>query len=613
MPAATRKRMRDSAAAETPTVSTRSALASRVAQTTPPWWQHAAASAGVTGADAFLVDLGRSIAAALQSLRESAETVRAQLRESRMALHGAIDARCDELGVGIDSAEATKAAALERELVACDAALERWRAESGAVRDALSSQSDAELAMQHAALSSRLDAMDVLLQALPTAVVEPPRIALVDNADSLLPSIACFGRILVPLPVTVADLTLEGVPSSVRPGDFLKLRLSLGMRHAKQSTEELDDSLGMLVGATRIDATLEGPGVEPQSVSATLTADSAHHCLRIAIQVPVSVSGVASEFISVRTVSVAGRPVPCLPVQVPVRRGIAGPLLLTCNSTDSPTTPSISLDGRIYCPRGLGPDVLVFDSDGAPLPGIPVASIGMTECTKWSALVNTDAPTLLLADWVTGSTRLVAIDPATRAVRWTSAVGSFQGCFGIAALPTLGVVAVSDGVSDLLVIHRISDGYRVGSLELPNAAELLAADNASNVVYGSVYEDGYHTVHAWLCATDGANVRISAGDFCAASGKAKLPRVLAVMPPAPGKRTAHLVVGLYGSSELLVLSLPSLTVVHTHNLRGVRMMGLAADPWGGALAVCDIASLDMAFQAIDILAWPLPGMPPLQD
>ena len=64
---------------------------------------------------------------------------------------------CDALAASVDSAEASKTAALEPELVSVDAALERWRAESGAVREAASSLSDVDLEKQHATLSSRLD------------------------------------------------------------------------------------------------------------------------------------------------------------------------------------------------------------------------------------------------------------------------------------------------------------------------------------------------------------------------------------------------------------------------------------------------------------------------
>jgi hypothetical protein len=52
-----------------------------------------------------------------------------------------------------------------------------------------------------------------------------------------------------------------------------------------------------------------------------------------------------------------------------------------------------------------------------------------------------------------------------------------------------------------------------------------------------------------------------------------------------------------------VLSLPDRRLVHTHELKGMGVMGLAADPSGTALAVCDAAS-----KAIHVLPWPLPGM-----
>ena len=48
-----------------------------------------------------------------------------------------------------------------------------------------------------------------------------------------------------------------------------------------------------------------------------------------------------------------------------------------------------------------------------------------------------------------------------------------------------------------------------------------------------------------------------------------------------------------------MLSLPGHTLVHTHKLEGMGVMGLAADPWGGALAVSDSAT-----EAIHVLAWP---------
>ena len=180
-----------------------------------------------------------------------------------------------------------------------------------------------------------------------------------------------------------------------------------------------------------------------------------------------------------------------------------------------------------------------------------------------------------------------------------------QSCSGIAALPSLGVVLVADYDARQLLAHRLSDGFRVASLQMVVRAEFLAADDASGALFGSVaQESGREAVHRWQCANVGAGIVISSGVPVAAAGTNAGLRMLAVMPPAPGKRAAHLVVGTCESSELLVLSLPGLALVHTHNLEGMKVDGLAADPWGGAIAVCDAVS-----DAIHVLAWPLPGMP----
>jgi hypothetical protein len=92
-----------------------------------------------------------------------------------------------------------------------------------------------------------------------------------------------------------------------------------------------------------------------------------------------------------------------------------------------------------------------------------------------------------------------------------------------------------------------------------------------------------------------------------ASGTADIWRPVAVMPPTPVRHTSYLVVGTMDKPTLRVLSLPDRRLAHTHTLEGIRVMGLAADPSGTVLAVCDAAS-----EAIHVLPWPLPGMPPLQ-
>jgi len=78
--------------------------------------------------------------------------------------------------------------------------------------------SDEELVSRHAELISRLEGLEAQLRALPTAPVEPPHVGLTMDTSALLASIACLGRIVAPLGISAADLTLEGVPSQVRPG-----------------------------------------------------------------------------------------------------------------------------------------------------------------------------------------------------------------------------------------------------------------------------------------------------------------------------------------------------------------------------------------------------------
>jgi hypothetical protein len=66
---------------------------------------------------------------------------------------------------------------------------------------------------------------------------------------------------------------------------------------------------------------------------------------------------------------------------------------------------------------------------------------------------------------------------------------------------------------------------------------------------------------------------------------------------------AHLVVGVAGSSTLHVLSLSERRLVLTHTLEGMQVTGLAGDPCGAALAVCDATS-----RAVQVIPWPLPGL-----
>jgi len=99
------------------------------------------------------------------------------------------------------------------------------------------------------------------------------------HASALLASIAGFGRVVAPVCITAADVTLEGLPSHVRPGQTLQLRLALGARHADQSTEELEVSLGALAAATRCAATRSAGTDILAQISALLTPSPTMRCL----------------------------------------------------------------------------------------------------------------------------------------------------------------------------------------------------------------------------------------------------------------------------------------------------------------------------------------------
>ena len=555
------------------------------------------------GIEQFLLNVGRDIIDATILVEESAEEARAQLQGLRLFLHGAVDARCDEIGRDLQNAAAAKATALERELIDVDAVLERWREDSAAVIRAATFLSDADFELQRTSLSSRLDGMEALMQAIPTVVVEPPVVGLVADATALLAAIACFGRVLAPIAITATDLSLRRAPNFIQPGELLHLHLSFSARHAAQSAEEVAVSLRRLVGMTVVDATLVAPGVEAHPLGIAISYDDVLHALLILLRIPATAA--AGDRVVVSTITVAGHAAAAA-FSVLVRRGMQTPLLLL-NAAFETMSPCISPDGLLFVPPGQGPAVLVFDAEGAPRPALSFANGCLAQNTKWAAYAPGNIPSLLLAEGQRGPCRVLSLDLLSHTVRWSLHLKDVLECGGIAALPAQGVAVVNSHGNDTLFIHRLVDGARTGGVQaiLSQPASLgwfLAANPATGAVFGTYKTAAGHVVHAWSCAAD--NSLLTDEGSVAAAGQAVFGRPLAVVPPAPGKTMSHLVVATVFSSELLILALPDLTLVHTHSLEGVAAWGLAADPWGGALAVCDAES-----EAIRVLAWPLPGMP----
>jgi DNA-binding beta-propeller fold protein YncE len=303
----------------------------------------------------------------------------------------------------------------------------------------------------------------------------------------------------------------------------------------------------------------------------------------------------------IRGISVAGQPVThgqSLPALVAVVTGMLAPLRLEGAANLYASTPALSGDGTLYVPRNRCRDVLVFSADGTPLPSLPLASVGLSESACAAAFDDASA-TLLLANVNSDLSKLVAVDAVSRAVRWSTRLGGH--CYGIAVLPAQGLVVVSAYEAKQLRVHRLADGALVATTTTADNPSFVAADPATATLYVST---GFRvSSFRWNA---GALTLVSEG-VVEPTGNTNSIRPLAVVPPAPGQHTSYLVVGTFYSPTLLVMSLPGRRLVHTHTLTGMKVTGLAADPSGTALAVCDRAS-----QALHVLQWPLPGMPPLQ-
>ena len=422
-----------------------------------------------------------------------------------------------------------------------------------------------------------------------------------------------FGMAHAPQRIDAADVSLEGIPSSVRPGGLLRLRLSLGSHHATQSAEELEVSLGMLAESTQVEATLEGilEGHELPLLQVIVAPDVDLRCLHICVDVPPYPNGPTTA-VRISIVSITGHLAWGPDFTVPVHEGIAAPLVL---EPERPGHPCISREGLVYCPSRGDEGVLVFDSDGAALAGISVESLGLSNCYL-VAHADIEIPALLLFDI---SNRVVALDPTTRTVFWSGSIcgdASHYSYCHCTVIPSMGVFVVS--CRGALLIFRLSDGCRVGGLLVPDLHDSLASDIHTGAVFASVStasaeddDDGWGvsvlvSVSAWTCSADAAGGNLCAAGPVTAAGSDFEGRSLVVVPPASGKNVSHLVVGTLGTPRLLVLSLPDLILVHTHSLVGMGVLGLAADPWGRALAVRESSS------SIHVLAWPLPGMPEVE-
>ena len=448
---------------------------------------------------------------------------------------------------------------------------------------------------------------------LPHGPVEPTFIALQlsQNQDSWGDDsrISCtLGPLFAPCGVHADNILVRGLAKFVRLGRPLRFELALSNYPSRTHAElniaaasvafHTHVSVSLVSKVSRLSLPLSLPLLLP--LQATLTpAPSGSGSVTVTVAIPKGTHRDAEVVVS--GVTFAGQAVTggqALPVLLRVVAGMQAPLRLEGAANVISSTPIITPDGTIYAPKIGSSDVLVFAGDGTPLPPLPLKTLGLSNSTRSAAFVEATG-TLLLADINGDASKLVAVDAASRAVRWSAALGG--SCWGIAVLSAQGVVVVSDLKDNQLHAHRLSDGTRIASVEAREPT-YVAADPATSTMYVSTSVE--MTAFRWdgaVLVAEGA-VLVAEG-FVEAAGATGNWRPLAVVPPATGQHTSYLVVGTKETPTLLVLTLPDRRLVHTHKLEGMRVVGLAADPSGTALAVCDGES-----KAIHVLPWPLPGM-----
>lgn len=548
--------------------------------------------------DARLCTLSCSIASAMDELDANAAAAQAKLEESRATLLAAVNSRYDELCTLIVHVAATKKAALEAEHCVADGALAALRGQ-------------AVSAPPFAALEQHGH----------TTAVELPCMELKLDLHGALETVASLGRILAPRPLSPSGLTLAAHRTGrAEPGTTTTLRIGVTFDPAPGSSVEM--RLSLVAGATAVEARalLVIAGSAPLDLPVVPAVSLEPPGLILTIAVPGDAPDGAR--VVVGSVSIFGQAIRG-EQEITVKRGIPALVELVCTLTRRASSVSVSSTGEVFvamspsrCVVQLSHSGTEWSSREAPIPR-DFNSV-VTVCSVRRIGVGS---TLLVGggasiDDVAGSCVAAYVGPGLD-FSWSTRAYFRVGLDGIAALPQSGVFFAPSSASETLCAFRIRDGALVNEVAARGIGGGVAVDVPSQTVFVSTPGPVIQSFR-WV-----EDKLVPGGDTTAVGalgGGDRVSRHIAVVPAAVGRRLSHLVVatssgGGTGHSELCVLALPALTVVHTHRLEGVEVDGLAADPWGGALVVCTSASVPGGRRGggrVIVLAWPLVGMRQLE-
>ena len=451
-----------------------------------------------------------------------------------------------------------------------------------------------------------------MMKQLPTEPVEPALVTL-QHADHTVLGV----DMLVSQSLSTADLELAPRVRYVLRGSFLCFHLFLRRQPAPVPRDAaFFNSVRQILSMFDVRVLLTGYGGQIMPLRASLcaaeTSDVGSPVAGAVIRVPVDAElGSSITF----DASARGHGVAAIlgPQGVMVVRGtLAAPLSFAGEACLFYASPAVSGACTIFSPKLKALSVNVFDEDGVPRAPIMLAPLGLTSsCSAAAVSLTTDV--LLLAD----ESELIALgsvdDPGGNyGLRWRTPANSFSSCYGMAVSSALGYVFATSFHDNMLHCHRLSDGERVASLPLPlGNPRFVAVDPCSGNIFVSV--DGVVCVVRCCPGEDGVGGVVSPTTLVVImqevieAGRATHCRPLCVVPPriysVGHPAQAFLVVGDFQSPCMRVLSLPGLAPVCSHRLVGVRIVGLASDPWGSALVVCDATSSE-----VRTLPWPLPEM-----
>lgn len=534
-------------------------------------------------------------------------------------------ARCDEdhseasariitasLLADVSAAEARKTAALETEAVCVDAALE------------LADSTDSDPGAR--------DALREFLSTHLSVPVESADIRVI--AAGTFPICAHRARVAAPATLGASDLYFRRADRlRAAPGQALiEIALAPGAITAAdllRFPEDVAVALSSLAPHIRVVAALstyvaDTGAVEGVPLPVIVALSDSGKALAVSADLSVAAQS-SCAFAVVASVTAFGRAlimhgaggaadaVSSLPAAVPVvvGRAMLPPLCIpVAENGERPSytymTPAISPEGVLFVP-GAQDEVLVFGPDGARLstlkpPGL-LCPCAVAYCVKSHQLFIADE-----------NARLVAVDAASGAIRWSVATANEDGSdniSGLAVLPEEGVVIVTSSHNRLLVF-RVSDGTPLAQVDDEGFPVYLASDAAS----GTLFVSHGCAVGAYTWDAAGTTLRPVGEEPSAAlrhvAGDATNFRPIAVVPATHGF-PACLVAAVYNSpaSPVRVMSLPDFKLIgecvlrgepdqdHAEAAAGLAIIGLAADPSGTALAVND-GTCDF----VRVVAWP---------